>query len=214
MRVDYEKHMLTHSNEKFVACSLCNRTYPKVQLLSVHLSTHMKRKNHKCFHCNREFTWKNNLYKHMKTHKNSYDDHICFYCNFRCQEKINLTKHISLVHPEEKSKWKTWHNPQFINMNSENVEKRAIKNYDTRSYCELRCTCLYNFKKHISIHIKKNEFIRKNNDEKLVLVDQLRTSAIQLPENKLQHELQCSCCKQQFKSKTELSEHLKKSIAE
>ena len=64
-------HLLSHSNERPRACTLCTKSYKTQNMLNVHMKTHTKEKPYVCEVCGRSFALLNSLTYHVNTHTNA-----------------------------------------------------------------------------------------------------------------------------------------------
>lgn len=95
-----EAHVVSHTNQKLIACSNCGIRFVNKYRLVDHLKRQMEGTvSHQCPQCNKCFPFEKQLRSHMKRHINCFK---CDLCDMTCSSKGALVKHLRYRHISER----------------------------------------------------------------------------------------------------------------
>lgn len=96
-RVEFKRHVQTHTGKHRYLCDVCDFTTPWRAHLDRHLATHTDLRPFKCEVCGYECREKINLKKHMVTHSED-KPFRCSRCSYTCKLKNLLDSHTRIMH--------------------------------------------------------------------------------------------------------------------
>jgi len=177
-------------------CSICRKKFRKNRDLRLHIqSVHEKLKPHKCDHCDRSFALKKTLRGHVQVVHLRIKPWSCNFCEESFSDKRVLKNHVVKCHNEEdlsklRSKRgassKAFKRDLEMSVIKTTVEvpngKKMIK---ATSYQCADCLEKFSSEEEIEEHINtescKGEASPKEKNDKLKVIENLQSTAVQMP---------------------------------
>lgn len=149
-----EAHVVTHTNQKVIACFNCGFRFVNKYKMVDHLKRQMEgSENHQCPQCNKCFPFEKQLRGHLKCHINCFK---CTMCDMTCTTNSALIKHIRYRHMKERPY-------QCMLCDFKAVIKRDLEvhmsSHDPNFFlrcsvpgCDFNCKSIATLKKHEASH--------------------------------------------------------------
>ncbi|CAH1983472.1 unnamed protein product [Acanthoscelides obtectus] len=222
-RADYlARHMMEHTRTN-LACTKCNASFTKKQLLDNHilqkhpeLIASVSSKIHECTHCEYKTTHASNLAIHIMKHTGT--KFTCTKCDASFTSKQSLDNHILQKHPEltasVSSKIHECIHCEFKTLNTKHLAAHTMKHTGAKLTCT-KCDASFTNKQSLDNHIlqKHPELIASVTSKihECVHCEYKTIYAKHLPIHTMKHtgaKLTCTECDASFMYKQTLQNHM------
>ncbi|KAF8373830.1 hypothetical protein PRIPAC_80259 [Pristionchus pacificus] len=94
------------ANRALIRCNICERNFPRQDILTRHMPRHSGEKPYHCDQCPRQFSRADHLQTHRRTHFAD-KPFTCLLCNFAARRRDELNRHTANVHQKIRRKDKS-----------------------------------------------------------------------------------------------------------